>query len=270
MNTLFKCLPLLFALLLTMPAAKSQTSAPTPAVQIALVNGKSIGRGAFDLALKEQLQLGAQDSPALREAVRRDLVIRTVLVDLAEKARLDSQPAVMQRLAATHQSVLAQAWQQQWLEANTPTEVEIQAEYTATKERAGNREVQIRQVVVRDETSVRLVMEQLNAGKNMAEMAKAYSIEPLGKDEGGLLPWVTPNSLVAPLGELVSKARLGQRLAEPVRSANGFHIVELIAERPFVLPPLEQLRSQLVQAVAQRKLTAAIQEQVNKAKIEFK
>jgi peptidyl-prolyl cis-trans isomerase C len=138
------------------------------------------------------------------------------------------------------------------------------------KERAGNKEFQIRQVVLRDEKAAQLVLEQLKAGKSLAEMAKAYSIEPLGKEEGGLLPWVTPAALVAPLGEVVAKARVGQRLSEPVRTANGFHIVEVVAERPFTLPPLEQLRPQLAQAVAQRKLNAAMQEQVNQAKIELK
>jgi hypothetical protein len=52
-----------------------------------------------------------------------------------------------------------------------------------------------------------------------------------------------------PLGEVVAKARVGQRLPGPVRAANGFLIVEVVAER---------------------KLNAAIQEQVNLAKIELK
>lgn len=273
MNAALQSFVLLLTFLMTMPAAKAQTpSRPPTAAEatVALVNGKPIAAASFEQALQEQLRMGAQDGVALREAVRRDLVIRAVLVELAEKSRLDSAPHIEQRLAAARQSVLAQAWQQQWLDKNPPTDAELQAEYAAVKERAGTKEVQIRQVVLRDETAAKLVMEQIKAGKTLAEMATAYSLEPLGKEDGGLLPWVTPASLVAPLNEVVARAKVGQRLPEPVRTANGFHIVELVAERPFALPPLDQLRPQLVQAVAQRKLTAAIQEQVNKAKIELK
>lgn len=274
MNHFLKTLIVCSAAWALVPTAGAQTAsrASVPAAEgpVALVNGKAIGAGAFEQALQDQLRMGAQDSAALREAVRRDLVIRAVLVELAEKDRLERTSQVEQRLATARQNVLAQAWQQRWLDANPPTDAEIQSEYDALKQRAGNKEVQLRQVVLRDETAAKLVMDQIKAGKTMAEMAKAYSVETLGKEDGGLLPWVTPASLVAPLGETVAKAKVGQRLPEPVRTANGFHIVEVVAERPFTLPPLEQLRPQLAQALAQRKLTAAIQEQLNKAKIELK
>lgn len=250
------------------PASAAAQQAQTPA--IAQVNGKAIPLAAFEQALQDQLRMGAQDSPALREAVRRDLVIQAVLVQEAEKARLDRTPAVEQRLAAARNSVLVQAWQQQWLDANPPTDAELQAEYNTLKERAGSKEYQIRQVVVRDETAAQLVLEQLKAGKSLAEMAKQYSIEPLGKEEGGLLPWVTAGALVPPMGEAVAKARVGQMLPEPVRTANGFHIVQVVADRPFTMPPLDQVRGQLMQNIAQRKLSAAVQEQVNAAKIELR
>lgn len=249
-------------------ASAAAQQAQTPA--IAQVNGKAIPLAAFEQTLQDQLRMGAQDSPALHEAVRRDLVIQAVLVQEAEKARLDRTPAVEQRLAAARNTVLAQAWQQQWLDANPPTDAELQAEYNTLRERAGSKEYQIRQVVLRDETAAKLVMDQIKAGKSLADMAKQYSIEPLGKEEGGLLPWVTAGALVPPMGEAVAKARVGQMLPEPVRTANGFHIVQVVADRPFTMPPLDQVRGQLMQNIAQRKLSAAVQEQVNAAKIELR
>jgi len=266
-----------FVLVAATSAATAQTAprpAPTPSASpapaaIAQVNGKLIQVNMFDMTLQDQLRAGAQDSLALREAVRRDLVIQTVLVDLAEKARLDKTPATELRMAAARQAVLAQAWQQQWLSANPPTEDEIRAEYDAIKQRTGTKEYQIRQVVLRDETAAKLVMDQIRSGKTMADMAGQYSVEPLGKENGGLMPWVTANNLVEPLNQVVPTA-VGKRLPEPVRTASGFHIVEVVAERPFNFPTLEQVRSQIAQAVAQRKLSAAVQEQVNAAKIELR
>jgi len=252
----------------------ARTSAPAASASapaaIAQVNGKAISLAAFEQALQDQLRAGNPDSPALREAIRRDLVIQAVLAQEAEKARLDRTPELEQRLAAARSALLAQAWQQQWLNANPPTDAEVQAEYDQIKARTGNKEYQIRQVVLRDETAAKLVMDQIKAGKPLADMAKEYSIEPLGKEDGGLLPWVTAGALVAPLGDVVSKARVGQLHPEPVRTANGIHIIQVVAERPFTLPPLAELRGQLLQNIAQSKLSAAVQEQVNAAKIELR
>jgi peptidyl-prolyl cis-trans isomerase C len=131
---------------------------------LALVNGRDIPMAAFELSLKDQLRSVAQDSQALREKVRRDLVFQAVLAQLAEKARLDQTPFVAQHLVAARHAVMAQAWQQQWEDANLPTDAELAADYEALKARTGNKEYQMRQVVVQDETAAKLLLNQLDAG----------------------------------------------------------------------------------------------------------
>lgn len=250
-------------------AGLSSAQMPSGAFVMAQVNGKALQSNMFEMVLQDRLRAGAQDSLALREAVRSDLVVQALLVDLAEKARLDKTPGTELRLLAARNAVLAQAWKQQWLEAHPPTEEEIKTEYEELKTRTGSKEYQIRQVVLRDETAAKLVMEQILSGKSMEDMATQFSIEPLGKEDGGLMPWVTPNHLVEPLNDIVPRS-VGQRVAEPVRTANGFHIIEVIAERAFDFPAFEKIRAQIVQSAAQRKLAMAIQEQVNAAKIELR
>ncbi len=259
------------AWLMVWSVAKAQTAVdaavPATADVVAQVNGQPVSRAAFEWALSERLRQGVPDSPALRAAVRRDLVIQTVLSEQAVAERLDTAPQTAVALAMARDSVLAQVWQRQWVEANLPSAAEVEAEYQALKARTGDKEYQIRQVVLRDETAAQLVLEQIQAGKTLAEMAKAYSIESLGKADGGLLPWVNAGALVPPLGEAIQQAKVGQRLPQPVRTPNGFHIVELVAERPFAFPPLEQLQDRLRQTLAQRKLAAAVQAQIDRAKI---
>jgi peptidyl-prolyl cis-trans isomerase C len=130
--------------LVVTPFGWAQSSSTQDAAAIAQVNGKAISLAAFEQALQDQLRAGTPDSPALREAIRRDLVIQAVLAQEAEKARLDRTPELEQRLAAARSALLAQAWQQQWLNANPPTEAEVQAEYDQLKARTGNKEYQIR------------------------------------------------------------------------------------------------------------------------------
>lgn len=243
---------------------------PEASREVARVNDEGVPVALFELALKDQLRAGAQDSAALREGIRRDLVLQTFLAQQAVKQRLDKAAEVQLRSEMARKAVLAAAWQQQWLQANPVSDAEVQAEYTALAARSGDKEYQIRQVVLRDETSARLVLDQVKGGKKLEEMAKAYSVDESSKAAGGLLPWVNAGVLVPPLGEVVAKAKAGQLLAEPVKTAVGWHVLELVGERPFALPTLEQLKPQLQQSLAQRKLEAAIQADVNKAKIELR
>lgn len=231
------------------------------------VNDSSIGLDELEAMLIDRLRAGAQDTPALREQIRRDLVVRAILLEQAEKAQVEKLPAVQARLKAARASILAQAWQEQWIRANPPTEEEIQQEYQQLVARTGDKEYQVRQVVVRDETAAKLVLEQIRRGGSLSEMAKAYSIDPMGKNEGGILPWVTPGQLVAPLDTLVSKVKPGEIYPEAVRSANGWHVFEVLAHRPFAMPVLDQMRPQISQALVQRKLNEKIQALINSAKI---
>jgi len=243
---------------------------PEAAREVARVNDEGVSVALFELALRDQLRAGAQDSPALREGVRRELVLQTFLAQQATRQRLDKAADVQLRMEAARKSVLAGAWQQQWLQDNPVSDAEVQTEYAALVKRAGDKEYQIRQVVLRDETSARLVMDQVKSGKKLEELARSYSIDAASKAEGGLVPWVNAGALVAPLGEVVSQAKAGQMVAEPVKTAVGWHVLELVAERPFAVPSLEQIKPQLQQSLAQRKLEAAIQAAVNKAKIELR
>ena len=240
------------------------------APELARVNDESVSLALFELMLEDQIRAGAQDSPALRNTILRDLVLQTFLAQQAIKDRSDEAADVPLRIESARKAVLAAAWQQQWLRNNPATDADIQKEDQEMVARSGNKEYQIRQVLVRDETAARLVLDQVKSGRKLEDLARSYSIEARSRAEGGLLPWVNMGSLIAPLGEVVSQAKVGQLLAEPVKTAAGWHVLELLGERPFVLPSIEKLKPQLQQVVQMRKLEAAIQADINKAKIELR
>jgi peptidyl-prolyl cis-trans isomerase C len=248
----------------------AEKPSPDAAREVARVNDEGVSVATFELSLRDQLRAGAQDSAALREAIRRDLVLQTFLAQQAVKQRLDKSPDVQLRTELARKSVLAVAWQQQWLLDNPVSDAQAQAEYTALETRSGDKEYQIRQVVLRDETSARLVLDQIKSGKKLEELARTYSIDAASKAEGGLVPWVNAGMLVEPLGEVIGKTKPGQLVAEPVKSAVGWHVLELVAERPFALPPFAQIKPQLQQSLAQRKLEATLQSEVNKARIQLR
>ena len=236
---------------------------------VAAVNGQPIGAFAFETLLLEQLRNGTRDSVDLRKNIRDELVIQTLLSQLAMEEGLDQSKEVNLAFESARRTILSQAWRQNWARENPVTQDEIQKEYNATVKRLGNTEYQLRQVVVADETAAFLIVDQMEAGKSLGELASKYTIESGGKKSKGLLPWVSPSLLLSPMGDLIPKAKEGDLLDAPVRTQAGWHIVKVEGVRKLKPPSLEQLQSQVKQGILQKKMTQEIQKLLDKAKIEF-
>jgi len=250
----------------------SQGNKPTEEAKpraVAAVNGQPIGAFAFETLLLEQLRSGTRDSVDLRKNIRDELVIQTLLSQLAMEEGLDQSKEVELAFDSARRTILSQAWRQNWARENPVTEQEIQKEYNATVKRLGNTEYQLRQVVVADETAAFLIVDQMEAGKSLGELASKYTIESGGKKSKGLLPWVSPSLLLPPLGDLIPKAKEGEVLDSPVRTQAGWHIVKVEGVRKLKPPSLEQLQSQVRQGILQKKMTREIQKLLDQAKIEF-
>ena len=236
---------------------------------VAAVNGQVISTFDFEKLLQEQLSSGAFDSVDLRKNIRDELIIQTLLSRLAMEEGLDQTREVKMAFESARRSILSRAWRQNWAQKNPVAENEIQKEYNASIKSLGNTEYQIRQVVVADETAAFLLLDQLDAGKSLGELAYKYTIESGGKKSKGLLPWVSPSLLLPPLGDMVSQSKEGETLPTPVRTKAGWHIIKIEGVRKLKPPSFERLKPQVKQVILQRKMTQEIQNLLNEAEIEF-
>ena len=114
-----------------------------------------------------------------------------------------------------------------------------------------------------------MVWHQLDAGKELGELATRYTIEAGGKKSKGLLPWVSPSLLLSPLGDWVSQSKSGELIKSPVRTKAGWHIVRVEGVRSLKPPTLKQLRNQISQGILQQRMTQNIQKLLDQAKIKF-
>ena len=251
------------------PANRKESSKSKPLPVIAEVNGQPIRAYAFEKLLIEQLQAGIADSVELRKKIRDELVIQTLLSQLAMEEGVDQSKEVELAFESARRGILSDAWRQNWVRENPVSEDEIMVEYNATIEKLGGAEYQLRQVVVADETAAMLIFDQLDAGKELGELATRYTIEAGGKKSKGLLPWVSPSLLLSPLGDWVSQSKSGELIKSPVRTKAGWHIVRVEGVRPLKPPTLEQLRNQIGQGILQQRMTQNIQKLLDQAKINF-
>ena len=234
---------------------------------IATVNQQPVSQDVFLFMLNEQIARGAADSQQLRQVVRNDLIVQTVLSQQSVLQKLDQSPQAKMLLETVKRNALVQIWQQDWLQKNPISKQALEEEYKNVVRQLGADEFQVRHVLLKDETAARLLLEQVKAGASLAALAQDYSLDETSKNKGGLGGWVSPALMVAGLGDAIKDQTPPKLLDAPVQSQAGWHVVRIEGKRPMTAPSLEVLQPQLLRALAQKDLNRAIQERVNQSKI---
>ena len=127
--------------------------------------------------------------------------MQTLLSQMAMEEGLSDNDEVEIAFESAKRSILSNAWRQNWAKENPISDQEVIVEYNATIKKLGVTEYQLRQVVVPDETAALLLLEQLEDGKDLADLASKYTTEAGGKKSMGLLPWVSPSLFATSTGE---------------------------------------------------------------------
>lgn len=114
---------------------------------------------------------------------------------------------------------------------------------------------------VRDEKKARAeidaVIAQLNAGKDFAELAKAYSDDPGSKQSGGDLGWVDAQSLTPAFAQAMQTLKIGQR-SEPVLTPYGWHVIEVLDRKRKDISQ-DRVRTEVQRKLYDRKYLEALQ-----------
>jgi peptidyl-prolyl cis-trans isomerase C len=243
--------------------AKAQLAKP-----YVTVNGIVQPNANAEVLLRDQLTRGAQDSQQLRDGVRDILINQSLMEQEARKLGLDKEVLIQAQIDIARQNILSQALQQKMLSGLSIIDEDIKAEYKTQITRLGDKEYLIRHLLVADESTAKLLIEKVQAGAKIADLAKEYSRDAATKDKGGLTDWVNQGNLLPALAEAVKPLAKSKIAPLPVKTDAGWHVVQLEDSRAFKAPTLEELKPQLTQIVAKRMLEAQIKSLRDKAKIQ--
>lgn len=232
------------------------------------VNGIVQSNARAELLLRDQLARGVADSPALRGGVRDTLINMALMEQQARNAGLDKDTLVQAQIELARQNILAQAWQQKVLSEAVVSEAELQSEYALQVARLGDKELLVRHLLVSDEMTAKLLIEKLQSGSPLAELAKEYSRDTTTQSRGGLTDWTLPVNLLPAVAEAVAKLSKGKFTTQAVHSELGWHILQLEDTRAFKAPSLEELKGQLNQIIARRIIDARIKSLRDTAKVQ--
>ena len=153
-------------------------------------------------------------------------------------------------------------------DVNEPSEEQIEAYFeTNRREFTRTESIRIRQILVETEPEAQRITKDLKANKSFKELAERFSLAPEGP-QGGEIGWVYHGT--ADIFEPVFKLKVGQR-SSPIKSAYGYHIVEVMAKRPEGKQSLGEVREKIIWTLRENqrhaRFTVWLEQQIKAAKI---
>ncbi len=261
----FKPARLLLALI---AIAASFATSSSFAQNLAVVNGKAIPSSRADQMVKQVVAQGqATDSPQLREAIKKDLIAREVMMQEAVKQGYEKNPEVKQALENARQTIVINALARDYVTKHPVSDADIKAEYDKFTKQNGDKEYHVRHILVENEADAKAIIAKIKGGAKFEDLAK-QSKDTGTANNGGDLDWGVPAGFPPEFAAGFTGLQKGQVTENPVKTQVGYHVIKLDDVRPAKVPTLEELKPQISDALLQQKLAAYQQEMVKKAKVQ--
>lgn len=245
----------------------AMAAAPAFAQNVATVNGKPIAAAKVEQIVKQVVAQGKQtDSPQLRDAIKKDLVAREVMIQEADKQGFGTRAEVKQALENARQSIVINAMLADYVRKNPVKDTEAKAEYDKYKAQMGDKEYHVRHILVTTEDEAKAIIAKLKTGAKFEELAKQSKDGSAAN--GGDLDWASPASYVPEFSKAMVALQKGAITETPVKTQFGYHVIKLEETRAAKVPPFEEVKQQVTESLQQRKLQAFREELMKKAKVQ--
>ncbi len=231
----------LLALAACSPKPADQTSKGPAA---ATVNGKPISQRTVDMIVKQSASSGRPDTPEARKGIIDQIALQMVVAEEAVKKGLDKTPEVIEQFDTIKQSVLANAYVEDFIKNNPVSDDMVKAEYERIKATITGTEYKARHILVEKESEAKDIIARLKKDPAaFAKLAMEKSKDSGSKARGGELGWFDPKRMVPEFGTAVSTLEKGKFTEAPVKTQYGYHVILLEDSRKIEAPPLEEVKA---------------------------
>ncbi|WP_026340417.1 peptidylprolyl isomerase [Thioalkalivibrio thiocyanoxidans] len=233
---------------------------------VAIVNDRAITRAdLFTYAgMDEDPGVAAQGEGVLDEVISLELLRQEAL-----KRGLGDDPEIQRILKMVETNLLASTLMERIAEELEISEEEVEAEYERQVEYLRGTEYRARHILVGDEDSARELLAQLDDGADFAELAEEHSIDPGSAARGGDLGWFTPDGMVPEFAAATEALEPGETTDAPVQSQFGWHLIRLDDTREVEVPPLDEVRAEIIEILESRAIQEKLEDLRAKATIEI-
>jgi len=265
---MFKKSLLISSLILTL---SSPVIAEINKTVVATVDGK-------DIIAQELIMTAEQnkiDYKALNDKQKKlllnGLINRILVANLAKKHNLDKNPDIKLRLEALNDSVLAAAMLEKESKNVKISDADVKKFYESKIIENVQKKYKARHILVKDESEAKSLFDLLKTAdiKMFEEKAKEKSIDKGSAVKGGDLGWFNPATMVPSFGKAVKAAKNG-KLAEPVKSQFGWHLILVEDSKAIEVPSLKESTANIKKILTKEKITAFLAVLEKEAKIDIK
>lgn len=250
------------------PSDQSKATAPSKDSIAATVNGTVISEKRVEMLAKQRH--GQPDNPEMRKEIIEQLSMQFLLSQEAIKKGFDKTPEVLERMDLSKQSILANAFVQDYFKNSPVSDDMLKAEYEKIKGQIAGSEYKARHILVEKEADAKDIITKLRKNpKSFESLAKEKSKDTGSKTSGGDLGWFDLSTMVPEFSAAVEKLAKDKFTEEPVKSQFGYHVILLEDSRPKMIPSLDQVKSELQQQIQQQNFKKLLDDMKAKAKIEI-
>lgn len=237
----------------------------------AVVNGVPIPQARMDYVSKMQTAQGQKETEETRKQLKDALITREIIAQEAAKKGLDKTTDYQTQIDLARQQILVNAFLEDYLKKNEPTEADVRKEYDRVKAEqfnANNKEYKTRHILVKKEADAKAIISQLGKGGKFEDIAKKKSEDSGSKAKGGELDWTDGSNLVKPYADAMKALKKGETTKAPVQTQYGFHIIRVDDVRDPQFPPFEDVKEQVSKQLLAKQRDELIEGLRKKARIE--
>ncbi len=249
------------------PAAPEHLAPTSPAA--AIIGGTTIYEADIDAAIQalpESMHVQRND-PQFRTRVLHVLLRRQALKQQAIALHLDGDPLIHRRIEKARNDILIESLQQ-WKTHRIPDpdDAAIEAYYQShLAEFTIPEQVHARHILLGNDKQAKEVLRSLRKGKDFATLAAEFSRDDGTKARGGDLNWFPRGVMVKTFEDAVFALKKPGDISRPVKTRNGWHIIELIGKRPSSRQSLGEAKADITAILKQQALSAWIKELTERA-----
>ncbi|MGP1397433.1 MAG: peptidylprolyl isomerase [Inquilinaceae bacterium] len=249
----------LAAFLWAVPASAQDGEAPPDRV-IATVNGEEIFMSEALRAIQALPPQVRQMPPEMLLPVIADQIAAGRLIAArGYDEGLQDDPEVQERVSEAERSIVQDVWLQRTIADRTTEDAVEEAYQKYVAENPPSEEVRARHILVETEDEAKALITQLDEGADFATLAQEHSTGPSGPN-GGDLGYFGQGQMVQPFSDTAFSLAPGEVAAAPVETQFGWHVIKVEDKRLPEPPPLETVRGQIEQDLAQEIIQTVIAE----------
>lgn len=241
------------------PAPAQDGEAPPDRV-IATVNGEEIFMSEAMRAIQALPPQVRQMPPEMLLPVIADQIAAGRLIAArGYDEGLQDDPEVQERVSEAERSIVQDIWLQRAIADRTTEDAVEEAYEKFVAENPPSEEIRARHILVETEDEAKALIAQLDEGADFATLAQEHSTGPSGPN-GGDLGYFGQGQMVQPFSDTAFALASGEVAAAPVETQFGWHVIKVEDKRLPEPPPLDAVRGQIEQDLAQEIVQTVIAE----------